>query len=77
MKTLHVLQVLVKTRVIPLEPIVETLGSTRLAALPAFHALSGADNTDSFAGKGKLKCWKAFETADDGTLLALSITSWH
>ncbi|KAK3729253.1 hypothetical protein QZH41_000226 [Actinostola sp. cb2023] len=47
-------------RVIELDPIASALGSAKLAALPAFHALSGADNTGSFSGKGKLACWKAF-----------------
>lgn len=59
-------------RVIPLRPIVEALGPKRTAALPAFHALSGADNTGSFAGKGKLMCWKAFREADDDVLSALA-----
>ena len=48
-------------RVIHLRPIVEALGPNRTAALPGFHALSGADNTGSFAGKGKLACWKTFQ----------------
>lgn len=58
-------------RVIPLRPIVEALGSKRTAALPAFHAFSGADNTGSFAGKAKLSCWKAFAEAQDNVLSAL------
>ncbi|KAJ8387994.1 hypothetical protein AAFF_G00147850 [Aldrovandia affinis] len=29
------------------------------AALPGFHAFSGADQTGQFAGKGKLTCWQA------------------
>ena len=35
-------------RMIELKPIVQTLGREKIAALPAFHALSGADNTGSF-----------------------------
>ena len=35
-------------------PIFQSLGAAKAAALPAFHALSGADNTGSFSGKGKL-----------------------
>lgn len=36
------------------------------AALPAFHAQSGADNTGCFSGKGKLHAGKlsAFEGSD-------------
>ena len=34
-----------------LQPIVQALGEARTAALPAFHALSGADNTGCFSGK--------------------------
>ena len=35
--------------------------------LPAFifHAITGADNTSSLPGKGKVSCWKAFLEADD------------
>ena len=54
-----------KRRVIPLLPIVEALGPSKSAALPAFHALSGADNTGSFAGKGKVTCWKVFQEASE------------
>ena len=50
---------------IQLHPIYRALGPERAAALPAFHALSGADNTGCFSGKGKATCWKAFMEADD------------
>ena len=49
-------------RVIKLGPIVQ---SARSAALPAFYALRGSDNTGSFSGKGKLACWKIFRDADE------------
>lgn len=52
-------------RVIKLGPIVQALGPARTAALPAFHAISGADNTGSFPGKGKLACWKIFKDANE------------
>ncbi|KAK3750704.1 hypothetical protein QZH41_005744 [Actinostola sp. cb2023] len=58
-------------RVIELDPIASALGSAKLAALPAFHALSGADSTGSFSGKGKLACWKAFRDADQDVISAL------
>ena len=47
-------------REIRLEPIVEALGQARTAALPAFHALSGAGNNGSFARHAKPLCWQAF-----------------
>ena len=59
-------------RIIELKPTVETLGPENIAALPAFHALSGADNTGSFAGKGKLLCWKIFAEADSSIITALA-----
>ena len=59
-------------RDIPLGPIVETLGAKRTAALPAFHALTGADITGCFSGKGKWKCWQAFMEASDTELEALA-----
>ena len=43
---------------IKLQPNVEALGSAKTAALPAFHALTGADNTGTFSAKGKPTCWK-------------------
>ena len=54
-------------RVIKLRPTVQ--GKT--AALPAFHAISGADNTGSFSGKGKLAWWKIFQDADEGVITKL------
>lgn len=52
-------------REIQLHPIYRALGLERAAALPAFHALSGANNTGCFSGKGKATCWKAFVEADN------------
>ena len=49
-----------RRRIISLKPIFTALGRERAAALPGFHAFSGADNTGSFYGKGKLTCWKSF-----------------
>ena len=51
-------------RKIPLCSIVRALGLARIAALPGFHAWSGADVAASFAGKGKLASWKAFLEVD-------------
>ena len=47
-------------REIKLKSIVSALGPLKTAALPAFHALTGADNTGSFSNKGKATCWKAY-----------------
>jgi len=46
-------------RTIQLCPIVRALGAARTAALPGFHAWSGADVTGNFAFKGKLESWNA------------------
>ena len=59
-------------RSIKLQPIAEALGPEKTAALPAFHAITGADNTGSLSGKGKVSCWKAFLEADDSVLNALA-----
>ena len=48
------------------------LGPARIAAVPGFHAWSGADVTRSFAGKSKLACWKAFLEGDSGCVDALA-----
>lgn len=57
-------------RSIKLQPIVEALGPAKTAALPTFHAITRADNTGSFLGKGKVTCWKEFLEADDSILSA-------
>ena len=59
-------------RVIILKPIVQALGSTIVAALTGLHALSGADITGCFAGKGKATWWKVFKEADGETITALA-----
>lgn len=49
---------------IELKTIIQTLGLETIVANPSFNALSGAENTGSFPGKGKLLCWKIFAEAD-------------
>ena len=62
------------SRVINLKSITDTLGSTKTAALPAFHALTRADVTGSFSGKGKANCWDKFDNASTPILQALHRT---
>ena len=50
----------------------QALGSTKVVALTGLHALSGADITGSFAGKGKATWWKVFKEADGETITALA-----
>lgn len=59
-------------QVINWKPIVQALGSTKVAAWPGLHALSGADITVSFAGKGKATWRKVFREADEETITALA-----
>ena len=51
----------------------DALGPAKTAALLAFHAITGADATGSFSGKGKgkMSCWKEFQEDDDSILSAL------
>ena len=58
-------------RFILLGPIYNALGPEKSAALPGLQAISGADNTGSFAGTGKLSFWKAFKEASDDEVSAL------
>ena len=51
-------------RRIALLPVYEALGSENADAFSGFHAFSCADQTDRFAGKGKLTCWKTFLNSD-------------
>ena len=57
---------------INLKHVVQALGSTKVAALPGLHALSGADITGSFAGKGKATWWKIFMKANEEKISALA-----
>ena len=57
-------------RKIKLQPIFHALGPAKAAALPAFHALRGADNTGCFSGRGKA-CWKAFIEAGEEVIKSL------
>ena len=58
-------------RAIKLQPIVKALGLAKTAPLLAYHPIIGADNTESFSGKGKVACWKFFQDADESILNAL------
>ena len=44
----------------------------KAAALPGFHALTGADITGHIQGKGKPTCFKAFLKASDNLISALA-----
>ena len=59
-------------REINLQPIIRALGPLKTAALPAFHALTGAGNTGSFSNKGKATCWNVFDEASEDVISALS-----
>ena len=49
----------------------DMLGPQKCSALPGLHAFSGANITGSFAGKGKVTCWNAFEQAREDILRTL------
>lgn len=59
-------------RFVQLNPIYRALGPLKASALPGLHSLSGADVTGSFAGKGKLKWWKTFNSTSENMLEALA-----
>ena len=46
-------------RFVPVHDVCQKLGDKVLAALPAFHALTGCDSNSSISGIGKTKAWKA------------------
>ena len=58
-------------RKIQLQPIFHALGPAKAAALPAFHPLSGTNNTGYFSGKGKASCWKAFMKPEEEVIRSL------
>lgn len=45
---------------IPIHILARELGISKSASLPFFHALTGCDNTSSFAGYGKKSAWQTF-----------------
>ena len=47
-----------------LQPNVEALGSAKTAELPAFHALTGADNTGTFLSKRETNLLERIEEAN-------------
>ena len=59
-------------RYLNLQKIYQELGPLKASALPGFHALSGADVTGAFFGKGKISWWKAFNKTTDDILQALA-----
>ena len=59
-------------RRIQIKKIYDELGPAKAAALPGFHAFMGADITGSFAGKGKLQCWKIFNQPDEDVIQAFT-----
>ena len=59
-------------RRIQIKKIYDELGPVRAAALPGLHTFTGADITGSFAGKGKLQCWKIFNQADEDIVQAFT-----
>ena len=61
-----------RSRWIRLKSIYQSLGAAKAAALPGLHAFSGAYNTGSFSGKGKLTCWKVFNTGDEDVITAFT-----
>ena len=62
-----------RRRMIPLKLIYDdSLGEERVAALPGFYAMSGADNTGSFHGKEKPTCWKAFCQGTEDVIAAFT-----
>ena len=54
-------------RYIPIQELVTILGPDRAKGLPVFHALTGCDQTSSFAGRGKVTTWDTWERYPDVT----------
>lgn len=69
-----------KPRAIKLQPVVWDHGKARTTALPAFHTISGADNTGCFSGHTVPLCWTTFLNVDDdvvGEMAKLGINTIH
>ena len=57
---------------INLKRVVQALGSTKVAAVPSLHVLSGADIAGSFAEKGNATCRTIFMTDNEENITALA-----
>ena len=55
-------------RYIPIHVIVEELGTSKAAALPTFHALTGCNTTSALFGKGKKSTWIHWQSFPDLTV---------
>ncbi|KAK3743379.1 hypothetical protein QZH41_002123 [Actinostola sp. cb2023] len=66
-------------RLIAIHEVVRSIGPSKAAALPAFHAFTGCDQTSSFAGKGKCSAWETWRSFEEVTpaLEALSDSPIH
>ena len=58
-------------RVVDIGAIYSALGDKKASALPAFHVLSGCNQTGSLCSKSKLSWWNALHKADDEIIEAL------
>lgn len=61
--------------VIWIEPIWRAIGAERARALPAFHALTGADNTGRFSRIGKATWLQVYMKADTDVISSLQMLS--
>ena len=59
-------------RHVKLQPIYNVLGASKVSALRGLHAISGCDTTGRIYGKSKTSWWKAFTTAEDNVICALT-----
>ena len=59
-----------KKRLIDVHAAYEALGPDKSAAVLAFHAFMGCDQTSKFSGKSKLACWKIFIQSDNNIIEA-------
>ena len=54
-------------RLIPVHELYATIGPSRCAALPAFHALTGCDTVSCLHRKGKKSAWLAWDSYPEAT----------
>jgi len=61
--------------VVEIEPIWRAIGAERAKALPAFHAFTGADNTERFSRIGKATWLQVYMKADRDVISSLHMLS--
>ncbi len=66
-----------RLKYISIHQICNAMSPAQVRALPAFHALTGCDNTSFFSGTGKKSAYKKWETRPDHHIMSINGKALH